>query len=170
MGTFHSLYELEVLCLVPLCIFRPYSSAWYIVSPQKWINFPLNEERLEKTTEWWRLWQTKVYGQANYCPVATQEIRDSGSIPGWGISPGEENGNPFQYSCLKNLMDRGAWWATVHGVSNSWTGLSNWHTHTQRNMDPVLIPTLGFIGLPILAILSSVFSSIACVVIFNCDF
>ena len=38
--------------------------------------------------------------------------------------PGEGNGNPLQYSCLENPTDRGAWWATVHGVANSWTGLS----------------------------------------------
>ena len=42
---------------------------------------------------------------------------DTGSIPGSGRSPGEENGNPFQYSCLKNPMDRGTWWATVYGVA-----------------------------------------------------
>ena len=40
-------------------------------------------------------------------------------------SPGEENGNPLQYCCLENFMDRGAWWATVHGVTNSWTRLSD---------------------------------------------
>ena len=40
--------------------------------------------------------------------------RDAGSIPGWGRSPGEGNGNPLQHSCLGNPMDRGAWWATVH--------------------------------------------------------
>ena len=40
---------------------------------------------------------------------------DQGLIPGSGISPGEGNGNPFQYSYLENTMDRGAWWATVHG-------------------------------------------------------
>ena len=39
-----------------------------------------------------------------------------GSIPGLGRSPGEGNGNPLQYSCLENSMDRGTWWATVHGV------------------------------------------------------
>ena len=44
-----------------------------------------------------------------------------GSIPGSGRSPGEGNGNPLQYSCLENPMDRGAWWATVHGVTKSWT-------------------------------------------------
>ena len=41
---------------------------------------------------------------------------DLGSIPGSGRSPGEGNGNPLQYSCPGNPMDRGAWWATVHGV------------------------------------------------------
>ena len=40
---------------------------------------------------------------------------DTGSIPGSGRSPGEGNGNPLQYSCLGNPMDRGAWWAIVHG-------------------------------------------------------
>ena len=46
---------------------------------------------------------------------------DPGSIPGFGRSPGEGNGNPLQYSCLENPMDRGAWWATVHGVAKSQT-------------------------------------------------
>ena len=44
---------------------------------------------------------------------------DLGSIPGSGRSPGEGNGNPLQYSCLENLTDGGAWWATVHGVAKS---------------------------------------------------
>ena len=50
---------------------------------------------------------------------------DLGSIPGSGRSPGEGNGNPLQYSCLENPMDRGAWWATVHGVAESRTRLSD---------------------------------------------
>ena len=45
--------------------------------------------------------------------------RDRGSIPGSGSSPGEGNGNPLQYSCLENPMDRRAWQATVHGVAES---------------------------------------------------
>ena len=48
-------------------------------------------------------------------------VGDPGSIPGSGRFPGEENGNPLQYSYLKSSMDRGAWWATVHGAANSWT-------------------------------------------------
>ena len=46
---------------------------------------------------------------------------DRCSIPGSGRSPGEGNGNPLQDYCLENPMDRGAWWATVHGVTKSWT-------------------------------------------------
>ena len=44
---------------------------------------------------------------------------DPGSIPGLGRSPGEGNGTPLQDPCLENLMDRGAWWAAVHGVAKS---------------------------------------------------
>ena len=50
---------------------------------------------------------------------------DPGSIPGSGRSPGEENGNPVQFSRLENPMDRGAWWAAVHGVAKSRTRLSD---------------------------------------------
>ena len=46
--------------------------------------------------------------------------RDRGSIPGWGRSPGGGNGNPLQYSCLENSVDRGTWEATVQGVTKSW--------------------------------------------------
>ena len=51
-------------------------------------------------------------------------VRDAGSIPGSGRSPAEGNGNPLQYSCLENSMDRGVWRSTVHGVAKSWTQLS----------------------------------------------
>ena len=54
-------------------------------------------------------------------PANAGDIRDAGSIPGSGRSPGGGHGNPVQYSCLENPMDRGHWWATVHGVSVSWT-------------------------------------------------
>ena len=52
---------------------------------------------------------------------------DMGSIPGFGRSPGEGNGNPLQYSCLGNPVDGGAWQATVHGVAKSWTRLCDYH-------------------------------------------
>ena len=50
---------------------------------------------------------------------------DLSSIPGLGRSSGEGNGNPLQYSCLDNSMDKGAWWATVHGVTKSQTRVSD---------------------------------------------
>ena len=57
-------------------------------------------------------------------------VRDLGLIPELGGSPGEGNGNPPQFSCLGNSMDRGAWWATVHGVTKIWTGLKRLSMHT----------------------------------------
>ena len=51
---------------------------------------------------------------------------DVGLIPGLGRSPGGENSNPLHYSCLRNPIDKGAWWAMVHGVTKSRTQLSNW--------------------------------------------
>ena len=54
-------------------------------------------------------------------PANAGDIRDPGLIPGLGRSPGEGNGNPLQYSCLENPMDREAWWVTVYRVAKSWT-------------------------------------------------
>ena len=53
---------------------------------------------------------------------------DMGQIPGSGRTPRERNGNSLKYSCLENSKDRGTWWATVHGITKSWTWLSNWTT------------------------------------------
>ena len=50
-------------------------------------------------------------------PANAEDIRDVGSIPGWGRSPRGGNGNPRRYPCLGNLMDREAWWAAVHVVA-----------------------------------------------------
>ena len=52
-------------------------------------------------------------------PANAGELRDASSIPGSGRSPGGGNGTPLQYSCPENPMDRGVWWATVHGVTES---------------------------------------------------
>ena len=56
-------------------------------------------------------------------PPSAGDIRDTGLIPGSGKSPGGEHGNPLQYSCLENPIERGAWQATVHGVTKSLTQL-----------------------------------------------
>ena len=62
-------------------------------------------------------------------PANTGNIRDMGSIPGSGRSPGEGHGNPLQKFCLENSMDKGAWQATVHGVAKSRTQLKRLSTH-----------------------------------------
>ena len=72
---------------------------------------------------------------------------DLGSVPGLGRSPGEGNGNPLQYSCLENPMDRGAWWATLHGVTKSRTRLHfHFHPLGQPDLPPPLPPALGSFG------------------------
>ena len=64
-------------------------------------------------------------------PTNVGDVRDAVSIPGSGRSPGVGNGNPFQYACLENFMDRVALWATVGGAAKSRTRLSDLaHTHT----------------------------------------
>ena len=60
---------------------------------------------------------------AKNLPANAGDIRDLGSIPRSGRSPGEGNGNPLQSFCLENPKDRGAWWASVHRVAKSGTGL-----------------------------------------------
>ena len=67
-------------------------------------------------------------------PANTGDIRDAGSIPGAGRSPGGGRGNPLQYSRLENAMDRGAWWATVHGVTKSQTRLKQLSTHARTHL------------------------------------
>ena len=62
-------------------------------------------------------------------PPSAGDIRDLGSIPGPGRSPGGGHGNPLQCSCLENPMDRGAWRVMVHGVTKSWTRLKRLSTH-----------------------------------------
>ena len=62
---------------------------------------------------------------------SARNVWDLGSIPGSARYPGKGNGYPVQYSCVENSMDRGAWWATVHGVSKSWTWLSDQHWLTK---------------------------------------
>ena len=57
---------------------------------------------------------------------------DLGSISGLGRSPAEGNGNPLQYSCLENPMDKGAWWATVHGVAKSQTVILSEISQTEK--------------------------------------
>ena len=68
------------------------------------------------------LWDFPGGSVVEHPPVKAEDVS---SVPGLGGSPGGENGNPLQYSCLKNTMDRGTWWVTVHGVTKSQTLLSD---------------------------------------------
>ena len=67
-------------------------------------------------------------GKASACNPG--DARDRGTIPGSGRFPGEGNGNPLQYSCLENSMDRGAWWATPMGLQSVRYKQAHTHTHT----------------------------------------
>ena len=80
------------------------------------------------------LWASQVALVVKKPPANTGDIRDVVSIPGLERSPGVEHGNPLQYSCLENRMDRWAWGATVHRVAKSGTQLKwlSMHTHTCR--------------------------------------
>ena len=64
-------------------------------------------------------------------PANAGDVRDTGSIPGSGRSPGGGHGNPLQYSCLEKAMDRGAWWPMVHTVAKSWTLLERTTTRAR---------------------------------------
>ena len=64
-------------------------------------------------------WASQVALVVKNLPANAGDARDTGSIPGWGRSLGVGNGNPLQYSCLENPMDREAWWATVRGARKS---------------------------------------------------
>ena len=66
-------------------------------------------------------WPSQVALAVKDLPANAGDIRDAGLIPRSGRSPGGGHGKSLQYSCLKNPMDRGAWWATVHGVAKGWT-------------------------------------------------
>ena len=74
-------------------------------------------------------WASQVALVVKNLPTNAGDIKDVGSIPGLGRFPGRGHGNPLQYSCLENAMDRGAWQATVHGIAKSWTQLKGLSTH-----------------------------------------
>ena len=80
------------------------------------------------------IWASQVAQWWRNTPANAGDARDTGSIPGSGRSPSVGNGNPLQYSCLGNSMNRGPWWATVHGVARSQKELSDWIRNTQDNI------------------------------------
>ena len=69
------------------------------------------------------LWASQMALAVKNLPGNSGDVRDSGSIPGLGRSPGGGHGNPLQYAGLENPMDTGAWGVRVHRITKSWTGL-----------------------------------------------
>ena len=110
---------------IKLYTFKVYHVIWYIY---KLINISI-------TFLWWECLRPTLlqYSIINYSHHAggsvgkesACKVGDRGSIPGSGRSPGERNSNPLQYSCLKNPLDKRAWWSTIHGVTKSQTRLSD---------------------------------------------
>ena len=70
-------------------------------------------------------------------PASAGDIRDTGSIPGWGRALGIAEGNPLQYSCLENLMDSGAWWATVYTHTHKMIPESDHHSRCDLSIKEV---------------------------------
>ena len=113
----------NLLCSFHDCAFKNQTLRWWSL-PRP---FPRNGSTHLSRLPWWGFAGGSV-GKESDCNAG-----DSGSIPGWGRSPGGGNDNPLQYSCLGNFMDRRTWRVTVHGVAESQTRLSNWtHTHNLR--------------------------------------
>ena len=92
----------------------------------EWVAYPFSS-RSSQPRNWTRV-SCIAGGFFTNCPDSKELVcnaGDPGLIPGLGRSFGEGNGNPLQYSCLANSMERGAWQATVHAVPKSWTQLSD---------------------------------------------
>ena len=131
----HGIFQARILEWVAISFSR--GSSW--PRDQTWVSLIVGR----CFTVWATREATKDVGGANakkvYLPM--QETRDAGSIPGSERCPGEGNGNPLQYSCLANAMDRGAWWTTVHGVAKSQTQLKQHSICYRRGYLNFKIPT-----------------------------
>ena len=91
-----------------------------------WLETGANNAEVEELIPIWAI--ESLYGGfpgGSNSKESACNLGDLGSTPGWGRSLEEGNGNPLQYSCLENPMDRGNWWATVHGVAKSWTQVND---------------------------------------------
>ena len=92
-------------------------------------------------------WASQVALVVKDLPANAGDIRDTSSIPESERSVGGGHGNPFQYSCLENPMGRGAWRATVHGVTESDVTKATWHTAHTRDIVSSLRYTINFISI-----------------------
>ena len=80
----------------------------------------------------------KIFSGGSVVKNPPVSVGDSGSVLGLGRSPGKGNGNPLQYSCLGKPMDRGAWWATVHGVTKELNGTKQLNNNNNTAMQITL--------------------------------
>ena len=110
------------MCLILFC-FQLY---WDITDIQRCVSSRCATWWFETHTLWWAFHVALVVKNT---PANAREVRDAGSVPASGRSPGGGHGNPFQCSRLENSMDRGACWVTVHGVTKSRTQQSDWTQH-----------------------------------------
>ena len=81
-----------------------------------------------------KIWMSKLrkgFPRSSIGKESACNAGDLGSIPGSGRYPGEGNGYPLQYSCLGNPVEKGVWWAAVHGITESWTQFSDYTTTTK---------------------------------------
>ena len=96
---------------------------------QSWIVIGRTVAEAEAPLLWHMMWRARWLPCSSVSKESACNTGDLGSIPGSGRSPREGNGNPLQYSCLENPMDRGAWWATVHVVARVGHNLRVNHHH-----------------------------------------
>ena len=122
---FGSIYERLINCACDrnLCVsFTTVKTSVSVLSSCHFVYVPICASSTSKRDLRWFTAKPIIDGSVVKNPPAS--AGDVGSIPGSGRSPGGEHGNPFQYSCLENPMDGEAWWASVHGLTKSWTRLS----------------------------------------------
>ena len=112
----------------------------------KWDEEPLESYEKRKGIMWFMPpndhsdWASQAALVVKNLPGNAGDAKDEGAVPRWGRSPGIGNGNLLQYFCLENWMHRGAWWATVHGITKSQILLRDWeNTHTHGTFTSVRI-------------------------------
>ena len=111
------------------------------VWPQQVVYYNLSESQFSQTST--AVKHLSGYPGGSVVKNLTAKAGDAGSIPGSGKFPGERNGNPVQYSCLENPMDRRAWRAAIHEVAKSQTRLSvHTHSHWSQRKERVLMENL----------------------------
>ena len=102
-------------------------------NPSFTVKIPFSLKMTDTCFPCYLAWGSRTRAEFHYSVTPTQEFDlETSTIPGLGRSPEGRNGNPLQYSCLENPLDRGAWRATVHGIAKSQTRMSIWATVLEK--------------------------------------